>query len=91
MIQLMQHPGGGSSGALNPYRFHYYDLLVHVFVVVLLVSNLVAQKIQLQTAVELHSQIIVLAVTHWVPPSLWREERQILVFKGVAQIVCQNQ
>lgn len=45
MIQLMQHPGGGSSGALNPYRFHYYDLLVHVFVVVLLVSNLVAQKI----------------------------------------------
>jgi queuosine precursor transporter len=26
-------------------RFHYYDLLVHVFVVILLISNLVGQKI----------------------------------------------
>ncbi len=29
----------------DTHRFRYYDLLVHVFVVVLLVSNLVAQKI----------------------------------------------
>jgi queuosine precursor transporter len=26
-------------------RFHYYDLLVHVFVVILLISNLVGQKV----------------------------------------------
>jgi uncharacterized integral membrane protein (TIGR00697 family) len=26
-------------------RFHYYDLLVHIFVVVLLISNLVGQKV----------------------------------------------
>jgi len=26
-------------------RFHYYDLLVHIFVVILLISNLVGQKI----------------------------------------------
>ena len=31
--------------AADPRQFRYYDLLVHVFVVVLLVSNLVAQKI----------------------------------------------
>jgi len=30
---------------MNPHRFHYYDLLVHAFVVILLISNLVGQKI----------------------------------------------
>jgi uncharacterized integral membrane protein (TIGR00697 family) len=30
---------------MSPGRFRYYDLLVHVFVVVLLISNLVGQKI----------------------------------------------
>ena len=34
-----------SRAASDPHQFRYYDLLVHVFVVVLLVSNLVAQKI----------------------------------------------
>ncbi len=29
----------------KPHRFHYYDLLVHIFVVILLISNLVGQKI----------------------------------------------
>ncbi len=30
---------------MRPHRYRYYDLLVHVFVVVLLISNLVGQKI----------------------------------------------
>jgi len=30
---------------MNRHRFHYYDLLVHAFVVILLISNLVGQKI----------------------------------------------
>ena len=29
----------------EPRRFHYYDLLVHIFVVILLISNLVGQKV----------------------------------------------
>ena len=41
----MHHPGGDHGPAVNPYHFRYYDLAVHAFVVVLLVSNLVAQKI----------------------------------------------
>jgi hypothetical protein len=30
---------------MNRHRFRYYDLLVHAFVVILLISNLVGQKI----------------------------------------------
>src|ERR1700687_2906963 len=30
---------------MKPRQFRYYDLLVHVFVVLLLISNLVGQKI----------------------------------------------
>jgi len=30
---------------MNPRRFRYYEILVHIFVVVLLISNLVGQKI----------------------------------------------
>ena len=41
----MHHPGGDRGPAVNPHHFRYYDLAVHAFVVVLLVSNLVAQKI----------------------------------------------
>jgi len=40
-----QAAGIRSIVAPPPAQFRYYDLLVHVFVVVLLVSNLVAQKI----------------------------------------------
>src|SRR5437762_7160457 len=36
---------GKSSGGMKARQFRYYDLLVHVFVVVLLISNLVGQKI----------------------------------------------
>ncbi len=41
----MHHPGGSGSPAEKIHNFRYYDLAVHAFVVVLLVSNLVAQKI----------------------------------------------
>ena len=34
-----------SRARADRHQFRYYDLLVHAFVVVLLVSNLVAQKI----------------------------------------------
>ena len=37
--------------------------------------DLAAQKLQSQTAVEIDSQIPVLAVTHWVPLLLWHVER----------------
>src|SRR5579871_1213675 len=30
---------------MDSRRFHYYDLLVHIFVVILLISNLVGQKV----------------------------------------------
>src|SRR5256885_9648851 len=36
---------GKSSGGMKARQFRYYDLLVHIFVVVLLVSNLVGPKI----------------------------------------------
>jgi uncharacterized integral membrane protein (TIGR00697 family) len=36
---------GRQSGRMKARQFRYYDLLVHIFVVVLLVSNLVGQKI----------------------------------------------
>jgi uncharacterized integral membrane protein (TIGR00697 family) len=36
---------GGRARLMLPARFRYYDLFVHAFVVVLLVSNLVGQKI----------------------------------------------
>lgn len=45
MVHEMNHPGGDRGPAVNPHHFRYYDLAVHAFVVVLLVSNLVAQKI----------------------------------------------
>ena len=45
MAHEMHHPGGSSSPAEKIHNFRYYDLAVHAFVVVLLVSNLVAQKI----------------------------------------------
>src|ERR1017187_6804708 len=43
-------PSSGSGGSrdeqgMNRDRFRYYDLLVHTFVVILLISNLVGQKI----------------------------------------------
>ena len=45
MIPELHHPGRDGAAAVNPRHFRYYDLLVHAFVVILLVSNLVAQKI----------------------------------------------
>lgn len=45
MAHEMHHPGGDHSPAQKVHNFRYYDLAVHAFVVVLLVSNLVAQKI----------------------------------------------
>ncbi len=45
MIPELHHPGRDGATAVNPHHFRYYDLLVHAFVVILLVSNLVAQKI----------------------------------------------
>ena len=45
MVQQLHHPGDDRGRAVNPHHFRFYDTLVHVFVVVLLVSNLVAQKI----------------------------------------------
>ena len=45
MAHEMHHPGGSGSPAEKIHNFRYYDLAVHAFVVVLLVSNLVAQKI----------------------------------------------
>src|SRR6266853_1982495 len=36
---------GRSSGGMKARQFRYYDLLVHIFVVLLLISNLVGQKI----------------------------------------------
>lgn len=45
MAHEMHHPGGSGSPAQKTHNFRYYDLAVHAFVVVLLVSNLVAQKI----------------------------------------------
>ena len=45
MLRQIHHPGGGQGAAVNPHHFRYYDLAVHAFVVILLVSNLVAQKI----------------------------------------------
>jgi len=44
--------------------------------------DLAAQKLELQSAVEIDPQISVLAVTHWVPLSLWHETRQIPCFQG---------
>ena len=41
----MHHPGGSGSPGEKIHNYRYYDLAVHAFVVVLLVSNLVAQKI----------------------------------------------
>lgn len=41
----MHQPGGSGSPDEKIHNFRYYDLAVHAFVVVLLVSNLVAQKI----------------------------------------------
>ncbi len=38
-------PGALAKTLVGRHQFRYYDLLVHVFVVVLLVSNLVAQKL----------------------------------------------
>ena len=45
MAQEIHQPGGSGSPAEKIHNFRYYDLAVHAFVVVLLVSNLVAQKI----------------------------------------------
>ena len=45
MAQEMHHPGGSGSPGEKIHNYRYYDLAVHAFVVVLLVSNLVAQKI----------------------------------------------
>lgn len=45
MAQEMHHPGGNGGPAEKIHNYRYYDLAVHAFVVVLLVSNLVAQKI----------------------------------------------
>src|SRR6266403_1177565 len=36
---------GRPSGGMKARQFRYYDLLVHIFVVLLLISNLVGQKI----------------------------------------------
>src|SRR5436190_20933759 len=40
-----QRQMGRQDRLMRPDRFRYYDLLVHAFVVILLVSNLVGQKI----------------------------------------------
>lgn len=46
MSETAQTPSGAWAKTLiSRHQFRYYDLLVHVFVVVLLVSNLVAQKL----------------------------------------------
>lgn len=45
MPKTTHTPAGVASTLMLRHRFRYYDLLVHVFVVVLLVSNLVAQKL----------------------------------------------
>jgi hypothetical protein len=46
MTKEIHHPSGDAGAPpVDPHRFRFYDLCVHVFVVVLLVSNLVAQKI----------------------------------------------
>jgi uncharacterized integral membrane protein (TIGR00697 family) len=46
MTQEIHHPSGDTrKRPVDPHHFRFYDLCVHVFVVVLLVSNLVAQKI----------------------------------------------
>lgn len=45
MAHEMHHPGGSGSPGEKIHNYRYYDLAVHAFVVVLLVSNLVAQKI----------------------------------------------
>ena len=45
MAQEMHHPGGNGGPGEKIHNYRYYDLAVHAFVVVLLVSNLVAQKI----------------------------------------------
>lgn len=46
MTKEIHHPAGETGARpVDPHRFRFYDLCVHVFVVVLLVSNLVAQKI----------------------------------------------
>jgi hypothetical protein len=46
MTKEIHHPAGDTGKKpVDPHRFRFYDLCVHVFVVVLLVSNLVAQKI----------------------------------------------
>ncbi|MCY4588645.1 MAG: queuosine precursor transporter [Bryobacterales bacterium] len=45
MAHEMHHPDGYRGPAEKTHNFRYYDLAVHAFVVVLLVSNLVAQKI----------------------------------------------
>ena len=40
-----QREVGRQSGRMKARQFRYYDLLVHIFVVILLISNLVGQKI----------------------------------------------
>ncbi len=45
MVQEIQHPEGVQGVGPHGRPFRYYDLAVHAFVVILLVSNLVAQKI----------------------------------------------
>ena len=45
MAHEMHHQGGYRGPTEKTHNFRYYDLAVHAFVVVLLVSNLVAQKI----------------------------------------------
>lgn len=46
MTKEIHHPQGDTAAPpVDPHRFRFYDLCVHAFVVVLLVSNLVAQKI----------------------------------------------
>jgi uncharacterized integral membrane protein (TIGR00697 family) len=46
MTQEIHHPAGDKRRPpVDPHRFRFYDACVHGFVVVLLVSNLVAQKI----------------------------------------------
>lgn len=45
MVHEMHHPEGDRDPGAKIHNFRYYDLAVHAFVVVLLVSNLVAQKI----------------------------------------------
>ena len=39
--------------------------------------------------VETHPQVLVLAVTHWVPLSEWHEIAENPVFLGLARIACQ--